>query len=92
MSQQDLILQVVNELLTTNSLSKQELPGVICHLLKPFAGKQKVNDQASSIINRMVNARGVCSRCMVGKLKVASDAYCALCKKTLKEKAKKVIH
>lgn len=92
MSNQDIILDVVNSILQDkNTIDKKALPAVICNLLRPFS-KQKLSHDVEANINKLVLAHGICSKCRNGKLKVSSDLFCVNCKRVLKDKAKKTIH
>jgi hypothetical protein len=87
------MLQVVYNLLhdKTNSIKKDELPAIICSLLRPFAGRSKVSKGLDAIVGKLITSYGICSRCRSRKLRRASDTFCQSCKSVLKEKAKELI-
>lgn len=94
MLQQDLILEVVTKLIhdKNNASIQEDLPTVICILLKPFIKKNKtLNKQTELIISNMIRSYGICGRCQNGRLKNSSDLFCKRCKSVLKEKAKDLI-
>ncbi len=92
-SQQEFILDIVSKLLLdeNNASIKEDLPTVICGLLKPFSKRTKNSHQLDMIVSKMVHSYGICSRCRSGKLKQKTDCYCKSCKSVLKEQAKKII-
>ena len=93
MSQQEFILNIVSKLLhdKNNSLIKEELPTVICNLLKPFSKRSKASKQLDMVVGKMICSYGICGRCHRGKLKKPSDLFCKFCKSVLKDQAKKII-
>ena len=92
MAQQDLILEVVSKLLQDKRPEiVDELPTVICSLLKPFASKAKPSKQLDELVSKTIQSYGVCSKCRNNRLKQSTDFYCRNCKSVLKDKAKKTI-
>lgn len=91
--QEEVILEVVSKLLSdkNNATIKEDLPTVICDLLKPFAKRTKTSKQLNITVEKMIRSYGICSRCRRGRLKIASDLFCKCCKSVLKDQAKKII-
>ncbi len=92
-SQQEFILDIVGKLLhdKNNTSIKEDLPTVICSLLKPFSKRTKTSKQLDVIVSKMIRSYGICGRCRSGKLKRQTDLYCKSCKSVLKEQVKKII-
>jgi len=91
--QEEIILEVVEKLLSdkNNTTIKEDLPTVICSLLKPFAKRTKISKQLVLTVDKMIRSYGICSRCRIGRLRMQSDFYCKFCKSVLKDQAKKII-
>jgi len=92
-SQQEFILDIVSKLLNdkNNTSIKDDLPVVICNLLKPFSKRTKTSKQLDALVSKMICSYGICGRCRSGRLKRGSDLYCKSCKSVLKEQAKKFL-
>jgi hypothetical protein len=87
---QELMIEVVNKLLQDKSSEsiKDELPTVICALLKPFCNRTKPSRELDLKMSNMIRSYGVCSKCRNERLKHSSDVFCKYCKSVLKDQAK----
>lgn len=91
--QEEVILEVVSKLLhdKNNASIKEDLPTVICGLLKPLVKRTKTSKELELTVAKMIRSYGICSRCRRGRLRISSDVFCKCCKSVLKDQAKKII-
>jgi len=83
------MLEVVEKLILDKELSnKEELPTVICNLLRPYSTRNKISKEFDAKINQIIKAQGICSRCRSKRLKYMSDTFCKFCKSVIKEQFK----
>lgn len=88
MLNQQIVLDIVKNLMEDKSDNQEDLPSTICTLLKPYSKNNRLSKKTDQKICKLLQDRGICTRCKEEKLKNNSDLFCKFCKSVLKEKAK----